>query len=83
MAEFDEERSATADTLTYCDLVTGPNGEGIGLEERWVEIQQRYGAHHVAVLALEDAKPTLLAIVNRTEARLRKMRRQGTQVHPR
>jgi hypothetical protein len=72
MAEFDEERSATADTLTYCDLVTGPSGEEIGVEERWVEIQQRYGAHHVAVVALHDAKPTLHAIVKRTEARLSK-----------
>jgi HD domain len=70
LEEFEEERSATADALTYCDLVTGPDGEPVDVEQRWAGIRHRYGQSHVSVIALEHAKPALLTIVKRCEARL-------------
>jgi hypothetical protein len=52
MAEFQIERSTVADSLTYCDLITGPTGARISVEDRWANIRERYGVSHVAVLSL-------------------------------
>jgi hypothetical protein len=70
LAAFDDERSAVSDALAYCDLTTGPTGERVTATERLNEIERRYGAGSLVVLALEDASDTLFAMVRRTEARL-------------
>jgi hypothetical protein len=67
---FPDERSAVSDALAYCDLTTGPTGERVTVAERLGEIERRYGAGSLVVLALEDASTTLKAMVGRTEARM-------------
>lgn len=68
--EFPDEASVVSDTLTYCDLTTGPAGERVTAGERIREIEQRYGAESVVVRALHAASADLLEAVERTERRL-------------
>ena len=69
-AEFPRERSAAADALWYADLTIGPNGELLTVEERLVEIAERYGRDDLVTRSVERARPALIAAVRRTEARL-------------
>lgn len=70
MAEFEREESSVADALTFCDLTTSPVGQVVTVEARIAEIAERYGSHHFVVVAMERAKPSLLAQVRRVEARI-------------
>jgi len=70
MAAFEREESATADALTYCDLTTSPNGQRVTVEDRFADIEQRYGDGHVVLVAMSQAATSLLEAVRRTELRL-------------
>lgn len=74
LAEFPAETSVLTDALWYCDMMTGPAGERVTLEERLDEIRNRYGPGHVVARSAERAKSELVAAVCRTEARLRTAR---------
>ena len=67
---FIDERSPVSDALAFSDLTTGPTGERVTVAERLGEIERRYGTGSLVVRALEDASPTLEAMIGRTEARL-------------
>jgi hypothetical protein len=71
LAVFLREDSATADTLTYCDMTTSPTGQRVTLTERLAEIAERYGAEHLVVRCLQRAHDHLAGAVQRTEKRLR------------
>lgn len=59
-----------ADALSYCDLLTGPTGRPVSIEERVRGVEPRYGDG--AVLdSLRAALPALRAAIERTEGRLR------------
>jgi hypothetical protein len=45
--------------LTYCDMTTGPDGASLGVEERIMEILNRYGPNHVVHRAIARATPIL------------------------
>jgi HD superfamily phosphodiesterase len=59
LAEFEPERPELADTLTYCDMTTGPDGRPLSVEERLAEIRTRYGRGHVVDRSIERATPRI------------------------
>lgn len=69
-AEFPCENSATADALWYCDLTTGPDGERLSVPDRLAEIETRYGPDDLVTEFIGKARPELLAVAARVEARL-------------
>lgn len=69
LSAFPIEGSAVADTLTYCDMTTGPTGTVIDSAERLEEICARYGEDHVVTVAIRRARPCIEAAIARTERR--------------
>lgn len=61
LAEFEEERSLTADVLAYSDLLTGPDGTVMGLSERIEEVESRYGPDHPVTRSLRLGQADLTA----------------------
>jgi hypothetical protein len=70
MQEFPPEASDTADALTYADLTTGPEGSPVSALERLMEILVRYPPNHVVHQSIQEARPDLLEIAARVDARL-------------
>jgi HD domain len=68
---FPREPSAVADALTYCDMTVGSAGEAMSLQERTVDIAQRYGEEDAATRSLSWSMPYLSLALARTERRLR------------
>lgn len=68
--EFPQERSAVADALTYVDLVTGPTGERLTVDERLAEILDRYDEDHVVHRSITRAAPGLRETAGRVEGLL-------------
>jgi hypothetical protein len=68
LAEFQTERSAVADLLTYCDLTTGIDGEEITPAARLADVEQRHGADSDVSRGLHAAAQELAELVARTEA---------------
>ena len=75
LAAYEREESWVSDALTYCDLTTGPAGQPMTLEDRIVEVEQRYGEGEI-VDALRQATPYLVGAVERIKERLRQRRWQ-------
>lgn len=75
LAEFPDERSETTAALTYCDMLTGPAGEPVSLEERIADVERRYGADHVVPRSLRLAQPELARSIERIESKLRQLDR--------
>jgi hypothetical protein len=72
---FHDEASIVSDALAYSDLTTGPAGERVTPDERFAEIELRYGRTSLVVRALESASESLGAMVGRTERHLVQSRR--------
>jgi hypothetical protein len=70
-AEFQREEGVVADALWYCDMTTGPDGQGFEVSVRLGEIQARYGPDDVVTRFIIRAEPEIVAAVRRTEERLR------------
>lgn len=70
LSEFVAEDSATYDALVFCDMTTGPAGEGLSLDERISDIYERYGPDHEVSRALDLSRPALESCHARTVARL-------------
>jgi hypothetical protein len=64
------EHSAIADTLTYCDMTTGPTSLDMSFEERLDDIFRRYDEGTIVNLAIYQALPALTCAVKRTQALL-------------
>jgi hypothetical protein len=75
LAEFPDERSETTAALTYCDMLTGPAGEPVSLEERIADVERRYGADHVVPRSLRLAQPELASSIDHIEGKLRQLDR--------
>jgi HD domain len=69
LAEFPDEETPLRDALWYCDMVTGPDGQRLTVDERLAEIQSRYGPESVVSQFIDLARPELLSAVERTVAR--------------
>lgn len=70
LSEFDAEDSATYDALVFCDMTTGPTGEGLSFDERVSDIYERYGPDHEVSRALDLSRSVLESCHARTVARL-------------
>lgn len=70
LAAFGDESGAVRDALWYCDITTSPDGESVTAEKRMTEIKERYGPDHLVTRFITQAKPELLAAVERTERRM-------------
>jgi HD domain len=70
--DFPRERSATADTLTYCDLTVDSVGKPVSLQERAHDIYSRYGETDIVSQAFREAMPYFSLAIARTRLRLRK-----------
>jgi putative nucleotidyltransferase with HDIG domain len=67
---FPQEQSVVADALTYADMVTGPSGQPLTVDQRLADIFERYREGSVVHTAIGQAAGELRAAVLRTEARL-------------
>lgn len=72
-AQFVPESSAVADALWYSDMTTGPDGQDLTVRDRLSEIRERYGPEHAVTKFWSRAEPTLLAAVERTQDKLKKL----------
>lgn len=72
LAAYPREESVLMDTLVYCDLTTGPEGQPMTFEDRVAEVHARYGPGLISD-ALTEATPRLAAAVARTRERLAKL----------
>jgi len=71
LREFPEPDPTLLALLTYCDLSTGPTGDPVSVEDRLVDIFDRYGPAHVVSRAMRAAEPDLLATVTAVRDQLR------------
>lgn len=66
VAVFPDEETPLRDALWYCDMVTGPDGQRLTVDDRLAEIQNRYGPESLVGQFLDVACPELVAAVDRT-----------------
>lgn len=66
LAEFPDEETPLRDALWYCDMVTGPDGQRLTVDDRLAEIRSRYGPESLVGRFLDVARPELVAAVDRT-----------------
>lgn len=69
VAEYPDEETPLRDALWYCDMVTGPDGQRLTIDDRLTEIRTRYGPESLVGQFLDIAHPELVAAVDRTIAR--------------
>ena len=58
------------DELLYCDLTTGPTGETITVNDRLVDVKQRYGPDDLVHRFITIAEHELVAAAGRAEAKI-------------
>ena len=68
--EFAPARSDLTDALIYCDMITGPDGQHMPVEQRLAEIRARYGADDPVSRAIRRSAPQLTDAVARVRRRL-------------
>ena len=71
LAKWEDEMSPLRDALWWADMTTTPSGEPTNVLDRIEEIQKRYGPEDLVTFFIRQAKPELVAAVERTEERLR------------
>jgi HD superfamily phosphodiesterase len=76
--EFEREQGAVADALIYADMVTGPRGQPLTVDQRLADIFERYAQGSVVHTAISQAASELRAAVLRTEIRLDPRETRGT-----
>jgi HD domain len=68
--EFPAPAPMLSDALAYCDMTTTPSGDVVSVQDRLLEIVQRYGPHDVVTRFIRKAEPQLVSSVVRTDQRL-------------
>lgn len=58
-SEFPEVGGLVADTLTYCDMTTSPDGDPVDVDTRLDEILTRYGDDDLIAEAIQEARPEI------------------------
>jgi hypothetical protein len=66
-----DEKTALRDALWWADMTTTPDGRPTNIHDRIEEIQKRYGPEDLVTFFIRQAKPELMAAVERTEQRMR------------
>jgi hypothetical protein len=68
--EFAPAPSHLADALIYCDMVTGPDGQHVPVDQRLADIHARYGPDDLVSRAITRSGPLLTAAVGRVSQHL-------------
>ena len=68
-SEFDPAPDALATVLTCCDMTTSPYGEPVPVEQRLVEIRDRYGPGDLVSRSMRRATPMILRAVEQVHHR--------------
>jgi hypothetical protein len=68
--EFEPAPRDLTDALTYCDMLTGPDGQQLSVEQRLAEIRARYGPDDPVSRALVRSAPELTSAVMRVRRKL-------------
>ncbi len=68
--EFPAPPDELADTITYCDMTTGPDGHRLTVDERLAEILARYGPDHTVSHAITASTPQITAAVAHVTERI-------------
>jgi hypothetical protein len=63
--------------LWFCDMTTGPDGEGLEVAQRLAEIRERYGPNHVVTRFIDRAEGEIRAAAGRTDEQLRVSRQRS------
>ncbi|WP_258946355.1 HD domain-containing protein [Lentzea californiensis] len=71
LSEWVDEETVLRDALWWADMTTTPDGDLTNVHDRIEEIQKRYGPEDLVTFFIRQAKPELVAAVERTEERLR------------
>jgi hypothetical protein len=71
LSKWIDEKTLMRDALWWADMTTNPHGKRTDADQRIAEIQERYGSDDVVTFFIRQARPELVAAVERTEARLR------------
>jgi hypothetical protein len=67
--EFEPAPQVLSTVLTYCDMITSPDGELLPVEQRLAEIQQRYGPGHLVSRSIQRSTPMILRAVEQVQDR--------------
>ncbi|GLZ31411.1 metal-dependent phosphohydrolase, HD subdomain protein [Lentzea sp. NBRC 105346] len=73
LAVWVDEESSLRDALWWADMSTTPDGEPTNVHDRIEEIEKRYGPEDLVTFFIRQAKSELVAAVERTEDRLRRL----------
>jgi hypothetical protein len=68
--EFAPAPDHLAQALIYCDMVTGPDGQHMPVDQRLADIHMRYGPDDLVSRAITRSGPLLTAAVRRVSQRL-------------
>ncbi|GGN18569.1 metal-dependent phosphohydrolase, HD subdomain protein [Lentzea pudingi] len=71
LAAWPDEGGIVRDILWWADMTTAPDGTTTNVHDRIDEIQKRYGSEDLVTFFALQARPELVAAVERTEERLR------------
>lgn len=71
LTQWTDEATALRDALWWADMSTTPDGQFTNVYDRIEEIRERYGPEDLVTFFIRQAKPELVAAVERTEERLR------------
>jgi hypothetical protein len=71
-----------ADALTFADLTCGPEGARIAVAQRFADIKRRYDSGHPVSLSIDEAKPELLASINRITRLVGQTRQEPLRLAP-
>ena len=67
--EFESAPYALSSVLTCCDMTTSPDGQPVPVEQRFAEIQDRYGPGHLVSRSIQRATPMILRAVEQVDQR--------------
>lgn len=71
LAKWSDEMTPLRDALWWADMTTTPDGDTTNVNDRISEIEKRYGPEDIVTFFVRQAKPELVAAVERTEMRIR------------
>ena len=78
--EFKPAPYALSSVLTSCDMTTSPDGELVPVEQRLVEIHDRYGPGHLVSRSIQRATPMILRAVEQVQTGLSEPHSSGDRM---
>lgn len=67
LSEFPDEKSLARDGLWYADMTTSPDGLPVTFDQRFAELQSRYGVNHRVPIAIGHAADEIRRAISRVK----------------